>query len=1011
MTPLDWAWSKSTTCNSRSSKDKNMKTGTFLFTRVTWLRSRVATFPIALLLFASAGVASAQTIWTDASGDWFNPANWSAGVPNSSTDAQITNSGTAQIGSAGATAPNLYLGFNGVDSGNLLVSGSGTLRNSSLLAVGHSGSGKVTVQNGGTLSHPFGNIGNLAGSNGTVLVEGTGSRWTTDGYFNVGYSGTGVLTIRNGGAVSSTFGWVGYNSGSNGVVLVDGVGSVWTGSSGIEVGSKGTGSLTIQNGGTVSGVAIIGNYFGHGVVLVDGPNSSLTTADRLIVGYSAGGSGTLTIQNGAAVSDVEGFIGWPSGSEGTVLVDGAGSTWTCSLSVSIGGSLTIQNGGAVFAGHFAGYGSSGGSGVVDGPGSPRSNKVGSSSGQSITLVDGPGSILSVGNGLGVGGTFTTQNGGTVTSDAGFTFTIRNGGTVITGGSGVDGTHTAVIDGGGVEGTTVIDGVGSTWRNYGQFAVGFTGAGNLTIRNGGRLSSSGRGSLGEYSTGDATVLVDGAGSTWNNDGARLDVGFFGLGRLNITNGGTVTSLDSGIGVGETSDGRVTVDGVSSAWNISTALYVGGGNRGNGGQPGNAGLVQIINNGRINSMTTTIFRRGVIIDNALLASQNVSIEEGLLSGSGMVSGNVANAGHIKPGDPIGSLTIAGNYTQLSNGTLTLDVAGIDPNASDHLDISGNATIDGTLQVRFVNGFLPLSGQVFKLINVGGAFTGSFAHIIFPNLRPGFQFNAEFVNGSYQITALNNGVAATGFLNISTRLRVGTGDNALIGGFIITGSVSKRVIIRAIGPSLASLPARLADPTLELRDSAGGLIFSNDNWVDSPQRQQIIDSGIPPSNDHEAAIIATLAPGSYTAVMRGAGNTTGIGVVEVYDLAQEVSAKLANISSRGFVELGDNVMIGGFIVDNQAARVMVRAIGPSLTQSGITNALADPTLELHNGDGAIIAFNNDWRDTDEAAIAGTGIPPANNKESAILTTLAPGPYTAIVRGRNDITGVGLVEFYNLQ
>jgi hypothetical protein len=212
------------------------------------------------------------------------------------------------------------------------------------------------------------------------------------------------------------------------------------------------------------------------------------------------------------------------------------------------------------------------------------------------------------------------------------------------------------------------------------------------------------------------------------------------------------------------------------------------------------------------------------------------------------------------------------------------------------------------------------------------------------------------------------------------------------------------------LAPLPGRLADPTLELRDSGGELIFSNDNWMEGTQAQEIIDSGIPPSDEHEAAIVATLAPGSYTAVMRGVANTTGIGVVEVYDLATEVSARLANISSRGFVETGDNVMIGGFIAGNQATHVIVRGIGPSLTQSGVPNALADPTLELHNAQGAVVAFNNDWQETDQAAIEATGIPPTDEKESAIFATLAPGNYTAIVRGLNDTTGVGLVEVYDL-
>ena len=372
-------------------------------------------------------------------------------------------------------------------------------------------------------------------------------------------------------------------------------------------------------------------------------------------------------------------------------------------------------------------------------------------------------------------------------------------------------------------------------------------------------------------------------------------------------------------------------------------------GEGGEPGGTGRLEILNDGRVTSTVTTIFDRGAIIDNAVFVSENVLLTPGgLLSGRGIVLGDVTNEGNVKPGYPIGSLTIAGNYAQLLNGTLTIDVVGIDPDASDHLDISGSATLDGTLEVRFVNGLLPITGQVIKVLGVGDALAGSFAQIIFPDLRAGFQFQTEFSNGRYEIIALNDGVAATGFLNISTRMQVGTGDNALIGGFIVTGSAPKKVIIRAIGPSLAAngtpLPGRLDDPTLELRDSAGGLILSNDNWMESAQAQEIIDSGIPPSDDHEAAIVATLAPGSYTAIMRGVNNSTGIGVVEVYDLAQEVSAKLANISTRGFVETGDNVMIGGFIAGNQAMHVMVRALGPSLTEAGVPNALADPTLELH-------------------------------------------------------------------
>jgi hypothetical protein len=249
-----------------------------------------------------------------------------------------------------------------------------------------------------------------------------------------------------------------------------------------------------------------------------------------------------------------------------------------------------------------------------------------------------------------------------------------------------------------------------------------------------------------------------------------------------------------------------------------------------------------------------------------------------------------------------------------------------------------------------------------------------------------------------------------NISTRLRVETGDNVLIGGFIVTGTQPKRVIVRAIGPSLSSFfPGALADPVLELRDSSGVLIRSNDNWR-SDQEAEIMATTIPPSNDLEAAIVATLPANSsaYTAIVRGVNNGIGIGVVEAYDLDRTVDSKLANISTRGFVQTGDNVLIGGLIVLGQnPLRVIVRAIGPSLPVQG---ALADPTLELHDGSGTLLASNDNWRSDQEAEIIATTIPPTNNLESAIVRNLAPGNYTAIVRGVNSTTGVALVEAYGL-
>jgi hypothetical protein len=258
----------------------------------------------------------------------------------------------------------------------------------------------------------------------------------------------------------------------------------------------------------------------------------------------------------------------------------------------------------------------------------------------------------------------------------------------------------------------------------------------------------------------------------------------------------------------------------------------------------------------------------------------------------------------------------------------------------------------------------------------------------------------------------------LNISTRLDVLTGDNVGIGGFIVTGTDPKKVILRAIGPSLtaAGVPGALQDPTLELHDNTGAMIAFDNNWKDS-QQSEIQATGIAPTDDRESAIVQTLMPGAYTAIMRGSGNTTGVGLVEAYDLDQSVNSKLANISTRGFVDLADNVMIGGFIIGSGTGvngagseKVLVRGIGPSLTQSGVANALQDPTLELHDGNGTLFASNDNWKDTQQTDIQATGLAPTDDRESAILAIVVQGNYTAILRGKNNTTGVALVEAYNL-
>lgn len=254
--------------------------------------------------------------------------------------------------------------------------------------------------------------------------------------------------------------------------------------------------------------------------------------------------------------------------------------------------------------------------------------------------------------------------------------------------------------------------------------------------------------------------------------------------------------------------------------------------------------------------------------------------------------------------------------------------------------------------------------------------------------------------------NAPPAVHLANISTRLAVGTSDNVLIGGFIITGTQQKKVIVRALGP-LLPVNENLADPTLELH-SSGGLVATNDNWRDG-QEEALKATTIPPSNDYDAAIVMTLNPGAYTAVLGGKGGTTGVALMEIYDLDLTVDSKLANIATRGRVGQDDNVLIGGTIVlGSGSTTVLFRAIGPSLP--GVAHALQDPTLELYNGQGQVVATNDNWQDSQATEIENTTIPPNDPREAAILRPLTPGAYTAVLRGKNNTTGVALIEAYQL-
>ena len=275
-----------------------------------------------------------------------------------------------------------------------------------------------------------------------------------------------------------------------------------------------------------------------------------------------------------------------------------------------------------------------------------------------------------------------------------------------------------------------------------------------------------------------------------------------------------------------------------------------------------------------------------------------------------------------------------------------------------------------------------------------------------------------GHYQIALEANrvltgaAVAPGRAVNLSTRATISSGENVSIGGFIVTGTEPKHVIVRGIGPSLSErgVQGALPNPTIELFNDSGTSLAVNNDWMDT-QAQEITATGVPPTNSLESAIVRTLAPGSYTVRLSGVAGTSGIGLVEIYDLDSAADSTLANVSTRAAVGTGDDVMIGGMIIDAGGDPIVVlRAIGPSLADAGIAAPLQDPTLELHNSDGEQIATNDNWKDGQPLAAKATLLAPTDDRESAIVVSLAPGNYTAVVRGKDNSTGVALVEVYRI-
>ena len=486
---------------------------------------------------------------------------------------------------------------------------------------------------------------------------------------------------------------------------------------------------------------------------------------------------------------------------------------------------------------------------------------------------------------------------------------------------------------------------------------------------------------------------------------------GAGNVISGNGGDGVNVEGAFSSNNTIRGNfigVAADGVTALGNHGNGVQITANTTGNnnviGGTAAGAGNV-IAYNGVTNSLDAGIRIVGgtgnSILGNSIFSNVVLGI-------------NLANNDNVTPND-LGDADTGPNNLQNYPKITSVTAAG------GNVTISGslNSTASTTFRLEYftnamANASLFGEGQTFLgFSDVTTDGTGNATYnVTFPLVAPIGPITATATDPDGN-TSEFSAAFGTNLLNISTRLKVLTGDSVLIGGFIVTGSESKKVIVRAIGPSLslAGISGALADPVLELHQPDGSVV-TNDNWRDT-QEAEIIASTVPPADNLESAIVATLPPGPYTAIESGKNSGTGVGLVEVYDLDQSAGATLANISTRGFVNTGENVMIGGFIIgpsDTGSANVLVRAIGPSLSDSGVANPLQDPFLELHDANGATLTTNDNWKDTQQTEIEATGVPPTDDRESAIVSTLAPGAYTAIVRGTNNATGVGLVEVYHL-
>lgn len=671
--------------------------------------------------------------------------------------------------------------------------------------------------------------------------------------------------------------------------------------------------------------------------------------------------------------------------------------------------MELSSGGSVISGNFIGTdragtaalaNGSGGLGGVILVGGASDNTVGGTTPAARNLISG-----NIGNGVELGsGSGNTVQGNLIGTD--LTGTIALGNT----GRGVNTTGTNTLIGGPmVDARNVISGNnrgvdlfgGSNHTVQGNF-IGTDVTGTVALSNP---------NLGlDFNSGVSGCLIGGLTATPGTPPGNLISG-------NNGNSGVILGQDTN---GNLIQGNIIgadITGTQPLGNLPGGIQINGHDNTVGGTDPDARNIIAFNGG--DTPMCNAANSGIWVHNAG-AINNAILGNSIFSNAGLgidleFDGDPNCVEPNDDGDADTGPNNLQNYPTISNVAI----------ASDDLTVTISGALDSTPDTIFRLEFFSNVTRDTNGFGEGATFLGSTDvttdgtgsvtyNVTLPLASVGetsFTATATDPDGN---TSEFSAAFATQLLNISTRMEVLTGDQVAIGGFIINGTGAKRVIIRGIGPSLTNfgVAGALPDPMLELHDSGGATIMTNDNWRDT-QEAEIEATGLAPANDLESAIVLDLDPGAYTAILSGTNSTTGVGLVEIYDLDLTAGSHMANISTRGFVDTGDGVMIGGFIVgptDAGETEVLLRAIGPSLGNFGVQDPLEDPVLELHDPQGTTIATNDDWQDTQKDEIEATGLAPTDDRESAILQSFAPGPYTAIVMGTNDTTGVALVEAYHL-